>query len=167
VVERISLALDGARVEWDPAELLRGGDTADPAAPPAWKLVGSVDWDRTSWLRVISASFGESGLAVAIARPTGATTPDRDTVAAARLTPVGTDDGGEALVSSEYDAEGVVRRVGVELLLEGGASRRIAGDRSGEPAETLVGALRRTAISMEFRLDGERGSGLHELIRAA
>lgn len=168
MAERVSLELDGGgTVEWDLASLLRAADAADAAAEPAWELAGEPDWERLEWLRVISASFGETGLAMVVSRPAGAATPDSDAVTVVYLAPTGPEAADEAFVSTEYDSEGRVRRIGVELWPQIGGARRIAADRSGDPVVAEAGGIRRETTPMAFRLDGERGSGLHELVRRA
>lgn len=167
MAERVSLTVSGATVGWEPGELLRGADRADPAGPAAWALGKDCDWTSIESLRVISASFGDTAVAIAIARPAGAAGPDSDSVAGIRLAPVGPESLDEALVSTEYDSDGSVRRIGVELWPESGVARRLAADRAGEPGTTAADGLRREATPMAFRLDGEAGTGLHELIRPA
>jgi hypothetical protein len=157
----------GPRVEWEPSALLRSADAADASADPAWELTGDPDWERLDSLRVISGSFGESGLAIVIARPAGAATPDADEVAVAFLGPAGPETTEEVFVSSEYDPDGRLRRIGVELWAEPGHARRIAADRSGDAVVSEAGGTVREATPMEFRLAGERGGGLHELLRPA
>lgn len=167
MAERVSLELgSGARVECDLASLLRSADAADPGSAPSWELAG-IDWERMASLRLISASFGEDALAVAVARPAGAETPDADAVAAAYVSPVGAERSDEAFLSTEYDADDRIRRVGLELWGGVAGARRVAADRSGETLATDADGIEREVTPMAFRLDGERGSGLHELLRPA
>ncbi|MEO8091483.1 MAG: hypothetical protein ABI726_02085 [bacterium] len=167
MAERVSLTVSAATLEWEPAELLRGADRADPAEPAAWALAGGCDWTSIESLRVISACFGDTAVAIAIARPAGAAGADADRVAGVRLAPGGPESVDDALVSTEYDSNGVVRRIGVELWPQSGTARRLAADRAGEPQTTAADGIRREATPMAFRLDGERGTGLHELVRPA
>lgn len=167
MAEKVGLTVSGATLEWEPGELLRGADRADPAGPAVWVLAGRCDWTSIESLRVISASFGDTAVAIAIARPAGAAGADTDRVAGIRLAPSGPESVDEALVSTEYDSNGAVRRIGVELWPESGVARRLAADRAGEPGTTAADGLRREATPMAFRLDGEPGTGLHELIRPA
>lgn len=168
VAERVGLEIgSGARVEWDLGSLLRSADSADSTAAEAWELVGEVDWERIGSLRLMSASFGEDALAVAVARPAGAETPETDEVAVAYVSPTGAERPGDALVSTEYDADDRVRRVGLELWGGVAGARRVAADRSGDPVATEAEGVRREVTPMDFRADGERGPGLHELLRPA
>jgi hypothetical protein len=140
----------------------------DPGGQPAWQLEGAIDWGTVEGLRLIFAAF-EDGRALALAalRPSGATGHDRDSVAV-HLT-----DSGEpvplteALVSTEYDAESLPRRVGVELWAEPDSPpMRLAGDRQGK-VEVGSGEPRREAVRMSFRLEGVDGAGTYELLRGA
>lgn len=157
----------GVAVEWELDALMRAADAADPEADPAWRLSGEPNWDELESLRLISGAVGETALAVAVARPAGAGDHGGDGVAIALVGPEGTDSADEALLSTEYDAEGRMRRLGIEVWLEGGAGKRIAADRSGEPVAGSADGVGREATPLAIRFDGERGSGLHELIRPA
>ena len=157
----------GVAVEWDLDSLMGAADVADPSASPAWELTGTLDWERTDSLRLIVGAAGDQGLALAVARPAGAPDHSADLVAVALIGPEGTDSAEEALLSTEYDPAGRMRRLGVEVWLEGGAGKRIAADRAGEPAEANAQGLRREATPLAVRFDGESGSGLHELLRPA
>jgi hypothetical protein len=165
VAEAVRLSVAGAALEWEPGELLRGADLADPAGPATWTVTANCDWGSIESLRVITASFGDTAMAIAIARPTGAAGSDADRVAAIRLTPAGSERAEQALVSTEYDSGGAVRRIGVELWPESGVASRVAADRSGELVAGAADGLRREVTPMAFRLDGEAGTGLHELVR--
>lgn len=166
MADRLRLELgDGLAVEWDLDALMRAADAADPSASPSWELTGEPDWERTESLRLIVGAAGDQGLALAAARPAGARDHSADAVAVALIGPEGTDSASEALLSTEYDPSGRMRRLGVEVWLEGGAGKRIAADRSGEPAETEAGRLRREATPLSVRFDGESGTGLHDLVR--
>jgi hypothetical protein len=166
VAERLRIDLgDGFAVEWELDGLMRAADSADAGAPPAWELRGDPDWERTESLRLIVGAAGDSALAVAVARPAGAPDHGSDGVAVALIGPDGADRADEALLSTEYDPEGRVRRLGIELWLEDGVGKRIAADRTGEPATGAEAGLLRETTPLAMRFDGERGGGLHELIR--
>jgi hypothetical protein len=168
VADRLRLELDGGGVvEWELASLMRSADAADPGAEPAWALTHEPDWERIQSLRLITAAAGETALALAAARPAGATDHSTDGVALVIAGAEGADTADEALLSTEYDAEGRVRRLGIEAWLEGGAGKRIAADRSGDAASAQRGGLLREATPLAVRFDGEWGSGLHELLRPA
>jgi hypothetical protein len=159
----------GLRLAWDPnapASLGEGG--ADGSGRSAWQIEGALDGEAVEGLRLISVAF-EDGRALALAalRPSGGDGHDRDSVA------VHLEDSGEpvplteALLSTEYDAEGLPRRVGAELWTEPeSAPMRLAGDRLGE-VEVRAGHPRREAARMSFRLEGVAGVGSYELLRPA
>jgi hypothetical protein len=153
----------GVSVEWQPGELMRAADAADPTAAPAWS--GEVDWSRFQSLRLITCAAGEQALAVVVARPTDSDRHDADAIACARLGPAGVEPVDEVLLSTEYDPEGMVRRIGLELYSPDSAGTRVAADRSGESAAVPADGLDREATPLEFRLDGVAGHGLHELVR--
>jgi hypothetical protein len=165
VAERLRLELGGAlAVEWDLDALMRAADSADPAAPPAWELIGLPDWEQTASLRLIVGAAGDQGLAVAVARPAGARDHSADEVTVALIGPEGSDTAEDVLLSTEYDPAGRMRRLGVELWLEGGAGKRIAADRSADPTGADGDGLRREATPLAVRFDGESGTGLHDLL---
>jgi hypothetical protein len=155
----------GVSVAWPLDGLMRAGDAADPEAEPAWS--GEVDWSRFDSLRLLTCTAGDDALAMAVARPSGAERHDADLIACARVGAAGVQPVDEALVSTEYDPNGKVRRIGVELWSADGAGTRLAADRAGEVAATEAGGLAREATPLDFRLDGVPGRGLHELVRPA
>jgi hypothetical protein len=72
----------------------------------------------------------------------------------------------ETLVSVEHDAEGVPRRLGLELWTDPDSPpMRAAADRTDEA--TAGAGTEREAIPMRFRLDGMSGAGRFETIRPA
>lgn len=163
---RVDLGGDLA-IEWERGALMRTADAADPEAPPAWALAGELDWDEVESLRLLTGAVGDIALAVAVVRPAGASDHGEDAVAAALIADDEADAAEEALLSTEYDPEGTLRRLGLELWLQSGAGKRVAADRTGDAAVGVTGALSRVVTQLEVRLDGERGRGLHELIRPA
>jgi hypothetical protein len=71
----------------------------------------------------------------------------------------------EALVSTEYAADGAIRRLGLELYKEGDDYPvRGAGDATGAAAADADG---RDVTELAFRLDGNAGAALHEIVRPA
>jgi hypothetical protein len=167
MAEAARIEIAGAALEVELGEALRAADQADPAGEPHWRLAETPDWESIESLRVLTAAFGETALLIVIARPAGAEGTDEEAVAGLRLSPAGAEAIEETLVSTEYDADGAVRRVGAELWPGAGIARRLAADRSGEPVESAADGVRREAVAMAFRLDGVAGSGMHELLRAA
>lgn len=152
----------GLRVEWELATLMRAADSADPSGPTGWSA--EVEWSGLESLRLISCAAGEEAMAIAVARPRGAEHHDADLLAGVRAGAAGVEGAEEVLLSTEYDPDGQVRRIGVELWLAGGSATRVAADRSGEGVASSLEGLVREATPMSFRLGGAGGAGLHELI---
>jgi len=166
MADRLRLELgDGAAVEWEVGELMRAADAADPQAPPAWELAGEPDWAEIGTLRLIVGAIGEQALAIAVSRPADSSDHGGDGVAVALIDAEGAEGADEALLSTEYDPDGALRRLGIELWLQSGAGMRVAADRAGDPATGVAGELHRAVTPLAIRMDGERGRGLHELIR--
>jgi hypothetical protein len=166
VAEGIRLSFgEGLAIDWSIDTLMRAADAGDPQAPPSWELAGALDWDDVEFLRLISAAVGDLALAAVVVRPAGARDHGADGVAAALVGPEGADGAEEALVSTELDHAGALRRLGMEMWLASGAGKRVAADRAGEPAAGAAGVLSREVTPLSVRLDGESGRGLHELIR--
>ena len=155
----------GPEVEWELPVLLRSADAADPKAGPVWRAA-EVPWGELASVRVIAASFDDHALAAVVARPAGATNPDEDRIAVALVGEPAPQEIGEALLSSEYDADGHVRRIGIEIWPEttGVGARRLAADRTGEAATSELDGAVREVTPMAFHLDGKTGTGLHELL---
>ena len=151
---------EGLAVRWDESKL--AAPTATEGAS-TWELDGAVDWERFDLLRVISAAFADGGaLAIASLAPKGRAGHGDETVRAL-LTPADGESAAlaEALLSTEYDAAGVPRRIGLELYAEpDSAPRRVAADRIEARAEGT-----RQTVRMAFRMDGVSGTGLYELLR--
>jgi hypothetical protein len=160
--DALGLDLDapGVRVEWELAALRA---LADGSTQPAWRLAGEPDWDALESLRVVSAAFEDGRLlAVAAARPVAADGHD-----AAEPRGILVEAGGEAvevaeaLLSTEYDADGAPSRIGLELYPRPGAiPLRVAADRES-PTRVDDGA---EATAMSFRMEGARGSGVFERV---
>jgi hypothetical protein len=152
---------EAARLRWTP----RAADDGNGAAPPSpWELDSEPDWRRIDTVRLVSALFEDGGaLGVAVVRPTGARAHDQDVAVARRVDAEGEQtEISEALLSVEYDARGIPRRLGLELWTEpDSAPLRVAADRAGEPASRSG----REAIPMRFRLEGTAGAGLYEVLR--
>ena len=155
----------GPEVEWELPVLLRSADAADPKAAPTWRA-DDLEWSEIASLRVIAAAFDDFALAAVAARPATAANPDEDRVAVALVGEPGPEEIAEALLSTEYDADGRVRRIGIEIWPEaaGVGARRLAADRSGDAAASELDGAVREATPMAFHLDGKAGTGLHELL---
>jgi hypothetical protein len=151
------------RLVWDPA-----ATTANDGAPGSWRAEPELDWDRVESLLLVSATFEDGrSLALADLRPRGAKGHDHDQVLQ-RLSSAGEEVMvTEALVSTELDAEGRLRRLGIELWVDASSPPvRVAGDRNGEPAVEL-GDVQREVAEMSFRIDATEGTGSCELLRRA
>jgi hypothetical protein len=137
------------------------------AAESPWRIEGELDWPATEGLRLVSAVF-EDGRALALAalRPHGAPGHDRDSTAY-RLEESGEPvDLVDALLSTEYDADGLPRRIGIELWAEAESPPlRVAADREGG-VDVGGHGIRREVARMSFRLEGAGGTGTYELLRA-
>jgi hypothetical protein len=150
----------------DAAESLATREAADSAASP-WLVEAELDWRAVEALRLVSAVFDDGrALALAALRLRGAQGHDRDATAC-RLDesgePVGLID---ALLSTEYDATGLPRRIGVELWTEADSPpARVAANREGA-VHVRENGVHRELARMAFRLEGSGGSGTYELLRA-
>jgi hypothetical protein len=160
------------RVQWD-VEALRELRTAGKRrgadeAPPTWRVDAEPDWQATSALRVISASFEDGALlAVAALRPREAEGHDADAVGAILISPEGEVVRlHEVLLSTEYGRDGRARRLGLELYERSdGPPIRVAADRDGTvEGEARGGAGEETPLRL--KMEGTPGTGLHELIPA-
>ncbi len=158
---------DGLRVVWDrDAVTALGRSEAADASP--WRLEGSLAPGFEA-LRVVSAATGDGHLLLlCAARPNGAEHHDQDHVAAVLVDPAGEPESiSEPLVSTEYAADGTVRRLGLELYKEGDDYPvRGAGDATDSTATEDDGE-RRQRSELAFRLDGGAGHALHEIVRPA
>ena len=157
------------RLTWDrhAAESL-AADGPDGRGRSPWHLEGELDWEAAEALRLVSAVF-EDGRALALAalRPRGTTGHDRDSIAhhlEESGEPIALT---EALLSTEYDAGGLPRRIGVELWAEPESPpMRLAADRQGD-VEVIGDSVRRELARMSFRLEGASGTGAYELLKRA
>ena len=154
----------GIRVVWDDLAETRSALSAEePSAP--WRLEGELGSSHTA-LKVLTASAGKGSLLLlAGARPDGADGHDAESPHAVlisgsdELTPIE-----EALISTQYSASGAIERVGLELYAEGDDYPvRGAGDvRRASAADE--GAFRREHAWLDFRLDGEVGAAILDIV---
>jgi hypothetical protein len=161
MTDELSLsAADGIRVIWDRQNLaaLASGNGSGGAATLEGSL--SQEWDA---VRIVSGAAADGSLlALCAARPAGAANHDTDAVAAAVVDPEGTvHEIEEALLSTEYAADGRVRRFGIELYRPGNDyPLRAVGDAIEDGGEG-------DAVTLSFRLDGSEGTALYEIVRRA
>lgn len=153
----------GIKVFWDDLDALRGNLTN--AAASAWRLEGHLGGEYSA-LRVLTAAT-EAGtlLLIAGARPAGADGHDAENPQAALISGSGeVTVMEEALVSTQYGANGHVQRATVELYAEGDDyPLRGAGDAANAEASN-EGPLRRERAVLDFRLDGEAGTAILEIL---
>lgn len=155
----------GARVEWSRDRLgTLAGPGFPPQSAPVWRLDGEPDWDAIESLRLISAAFEDGRmLALVATRPARAEGHDETHLRGALVQADGeVVELADALLSTEYDADGAPSRIGLELYTYPDAiPLRVAADRAGEGSGGDGG---RRAIPMSFRLEGSQGAGLLELV---
>jgi hypothetical protein len=160
--------LSAARVdgEW------RAGDSAGKVGGlgRTVRTSGELDWDRIELVRSLCAVLEDGSLlAVAAARPAGASGHGEEAASALLLDPEASlTRFEEALLSTEYDSGGCQRRAGVELWGsdEDAAALRGAGVRVGGAAAELGGTRLETAF-FSFTLDGAPGTARYDLMRGA
>lgn len=119
-------------------------------------------------LRVLTAATNEGSLLlVAATRPDGADGHDEENPQAILIAPSGEVKAiEEALVSTQYSASGTIERVGLELYPEGddypvrGAGDVVRTSATGE------GSGRREQALLDFRLDGEAGSAILDILHS-
>jgi hypothetical protein len=133
---------------------------------PRWTLESEPDWDGLEGIRLVSAGFDDGGaLAFAAVRPRAA--PGHgDDIAVARFIDAEDEETttSDALLSVEYDAEGVPRRIGLEVWPEpDSAPLRVAANRDDDVDPRPANG--REVVPMTFRLDGTSGAGLYEVLR--
>jgi hypothetical protein len=156
---------DGVAVVWDRAAVAA---LATPSADTgsAWRLEGSIV-PGFSLLRVISgATEAGSLLMLCAARPEGAASHADELVAAAGAGPEGELDAiEEALVSTQYAADGSIRRLGLELYKPGeDYPLRGAGDAT-EASSSEADGERRERAELSLRLDGNPGTASYEIVQ--
>jgi hypothetical protein len=153
-----------ARVELAPS--LAAELTGEEGSVAGWRLDGDPAAAGLRLVRLLQASFDDGrSLALVAARPRDAAAHGEESVTALIVAPGGEpEDAGEALLSTEYDADGIVRRAGVELWpRDGEHALRVAADREGAACEEAG----RRSVPMAFRLDGIGGRGTYELVDLA
>jgi hypothetical protein len=149
-------------------------EALEPAAagaeeiPSPWSVEGEVDWDEAQELRLVSAVFEDGReLAVAAIRPRGAAGHDTESLGSHLVDKDEPVEVREVLLSTEYDAGGLARRLGLELWVDPeGPPLRVAADREGD-VEVSGEGIRRETAHMGFRVAGTTGNGLYEVLRPA
>ena len=132
-----------------------------------WQLHGEIDWDQVEALRVLRATLGDgAALAVVALRPSGVA-GHGDEVTAAVVVEAGAQQDAEALLSTEYAADGSPRRLGLEVhAAQSAIPIRVAAD----VIETSVsddGRLKRVRATLAVRRNGRGGEGMFEIVTPA
>jgi hypothetical protein len=155
------------RIEWR-TEALAALDPAAQNGEPVWRLGGELDWDEVEALRIVSGRLGEDRvLAIAALRPATAGGHGEEIVAGALGDSQAPDRLAEALLSTEYGADGLPTRIGLELSPGGGAlPTRIAGDVTAT-ATSEQGGVRRVSAALALRSPGDSGAGVLDLLTRA
>jgi hypothetical protein len=158
---------DRLRIEWR-TEALAALDPAAQDREPVWRLGGELDWDEVEALRIVSGRLKEGGvLAIAAVRPAGAGGHGEEIVAGALGDPQAPERLTEALLSTEYGADGLPSRIGLELYRDGGGMpARIAGDVTATAASEQ-GGVRRLSAALALRSAGDAGAGVLDLLSRA
>lgn len=157
-IELTSPVGEPLRVEW-PAGPWAGG-------PASWRLAGELDWDEIEALRIVSAALPDGrGLALASVRPAGAAGHGEEIVGAVLVANGAAEEVVEALISTEYDGDGLPRRLGLELYSGADAlPLRIAADVTDTSSERDGGVVSVRA-TLDVRLEGKRSAGVYEILR--
>lgn len=167
VFEFADPAGDSLRISWD-GEALANLDPGARAESPPWALAGELDWDEIAALRMLSARLPDGRLIAIVAlRPVAATGHGDEVMTGAVARADGFEGLEQTLLSTEYDAEGLPRRVGLELYPEErGMPMRVAG----EVTDTAVaehGGVRRLSALLTLRSAGMAGVGVLDVLSAA
>lgn len=144
------------------------GSLTPGAAPQSpWSLVEEPDWQAVEVVRLLAAAFDDGSIAALVAvRPARADGHDAERMAALMVDPKGrVGEVEQALLSTELDAEGKVRRVGVELWpTEEPPPHRLAADRVSHATDRAETLASETAL-MDARIDGEKGTAIFAVLR--
>lgn len=166
VPEGLALELaPGLRVVWNDVNSSRSALSRGEVAEE-WRLDG--DLGKHSAVRVLTGATTTGALILlAGARPAGAEGHDSEQPRAVIVGPSGAlQPMEESLLSTQLSGTGQVERVGLELYAEGDDYPvRGAGDAVGE-AEDAGGTPPRERTVLDFRLDGERGTAVLDVVRA-
>lgn len=132
---------------------------------PLWRLGGELDWDEIDAVRLLSARLGDGRvLALAAIRPAGTDGHGEELIASAIGTAEAFTQLEETLLSTEQGADGVPRRVGLELYPpDGQMALRVAGD-AVEARAFDEGGVHRTAIGLELRSADGDGAAILDLL---
>jgi hypothetical protein len=154
---------EALRIAWD-GEALSSLDQEAPERDQA--LVAEPRREQVSSLRLLSARLGDERLIAIVAlRPAAAEGHGDEVVAGAVGNAEGFEQLEQALLSTEYDPQGLPRRVGLELRSErGGLALRVAGEITAT-ALSDSGGVRRLAAGLTLRSAGATGVGVLDVLR--
>ena len=155
----------GERLAFDwPLDRLQAFDGSE--GDTIWELEGELDWDEIEVVRVLTARFEDGRcLALAAIHPAGAEGHGDDAIAGVLVSDDEPEALAEALVSTEYGADGEVRRIGLELYHEHeGLPLRVAGDVTSV-SEHVDGGVVHKGIALAARA-GTPGTGLLDVLTA-
>lgn len=163
--DSMTLTLDeGVGVSWNPAAVAELARAGGPEESP-WRLDGEVS-EGYSALRVLSAVLADGGMfTLAALRPTGSNGHDAETIRAILAGEDGVDQIDEALLSTEYGADGRPRRITLELYPEPDSyPLRAAGDAT-EVSSDEKGDWQRESATLDFRLGGRPGVARYDILK--
>jgi hypothetical protein len=131
---------------------------------------GAPDWERLALARTLSAWFEDgAGVALASARPQGASGHDAELASAFLFEPDAAVAIADPRLSTVSDAEGRQRRAGLELWVgedDEAGPHRLAGE--ALCGTTLdLGRLRLDCAFFDWRMDGRHGVGRYDVLRRA
>ncbi|HYV16882.1 MAG TPA: hypothetical protein VE972_12780 [Conexibacter sp.] len=131
---------------------------------------GAPDWERLALARTLSAWFEDgAGVALASARPQGASGHDAELASAFLFEPDAAVAIADPRLSTASDAEGRQRRAGLELWVgedDEAGPHRLAGE--AVCGTTLdLGRLRLDCAFFDWRMDGRHGVGRYDVLRRA
>ncbi|MDQ3728855.1 MAG: hypothetical protein M3355_04640 [Actinomycetota bacterium] len=164
MAERFAVELEpGLRVTWDLDEVRAG--LGEGEASTLWRIEGALGAGHAA-LRVLTGMSVEGTiLLIAATRPADADGHDSEEPQAVLINASGDVTRiEEALVSTQYAADGSIDRVGLELYRTGeDYPLRGAGDTESTAKASHDGHTREGA-RLAFRLDGESGTALYEIL---
>jgi hypothetical protein len=156
----------GLQVAWDDLDAIRS-DLGSDESPPLWRLQGDLSASHAA-VRVLTGATRKGALLLlAGARPEGAGGHDAESPQAVIVSRSGeVEKIEEALLSTQYAADGTIERIGLELYgEEEDYPVRGAGDATSTSAAD-EGPIRRERALLEFRLDGEAGTAILDILHA-
>jgi hypothetical protein len=155
----------GERLAFDwPLDLLDAFEGSE--SDTIWALEGELDWDEIEVVRVVTARFDDGRcLALAAIHPSGAEGHGDDAIAGVLVSDGEPEALAEALMSTEYGADGEIRRIGLELYQEReGLPLRVAGDVTSV-SERVDGDVVHKRIALAARA-GSPGVGVLDVLTA-